>query len=669
MRAVSPDLEGNVYQVTRGNSLSPAPPIPINDPNPVGNASQWLINTPDCWGEPSCGWPNPGAAQFGRARWLDAMRDHVASAEETVDVTGMLPFPNGSMKTAFIDGLAETLGKGNSPTVRVLFGAPPFQGGASDFLNDVLEGVGPLKGNLKIAVGDYDSDFPVSWNHSKMVLVDGERAVVGGTNWWGTDYVNTSTPVHDVTMRLSGPATQSAHNFTDVLWNHFCDEFGPLAVHYQLARHGIGSCPSPNGNPENPPAGTGDVTVLGMGRLGLGMNLEDKVPPLPPIPPTSAILPKRQPDNETYPCLRPFTDYTNDSATYTANNPSETGLRALVASAEERLFISQQDLLGPCPMPAMDVRLFERLGQALARGVKVTIVTSNPASKVQGGAYNNEWSLQQLATALVNSTALQTQDVAAARTVVCNNLQLGTVRWSSAAVWPPTAAPPPQDNNKPANHAKVVFADDAAFYIGSENLYPSWLQQYGYLIENPTAAADFKTFYTDPLWSYSSPTAIVDYATGKCDLPASEPEDTPPLSVLEDQALVLTAHDDADTLHDDRVIATVPVRLPVAPPVHGSTNRPRFRTSVTLLDPDSGQRLGTGKQAGSLSAFDNGRSQEISVVMPRATTGKLDSRTVDVQASVKLRGAPGVTKTTIRDVPLAGLTKAETQLRSGLLVR
>ncbi|EOD34391.1 hypothetical protein EMIHUDRAFT_202169 [Emiliania huxleyi CCMP1516] len=66
-----------------------------------------------------------------------------------------------------------------------------------------------------------------------------------------------------------------------------------------------------------------------------------------------------------------------------------------------------------------------------------------------------------------------------------------------------------------ALHTKVFLVDDAVFYIGSRNLYPTSLQNFGYVVENSAAAKHFKTAFFDPLWKYSKEAAI---NASKCEI-------------------------------------------------------------------------------------------------------------------------------------------------------
>ena len=75
-----------------------------------------------------------------------------------------------------------------------------------------------------------------------------------------------------------------------------------------------------------------------------------------------------------------------------------------------------------------------------------------------------------------------------------------------------------ENGNKIGNHAKTVSVDDAAFYIGSKNLYPATLQDFGYIVEDSQAALDYKKHYAAPLWANSKGSAVVDFETGICAL-------------------------------------------------------------------------------------------------------------------------------------------------------
>lgn len=53
------------------------------------------------------------------------------------------------------------------------------------------------------------------------------------------------------------------------------------------------------------------------------------------------------------------------------------------------------------------------------------------------------------------------------------------------------------------NHAKFWMVDDRAFHVGSDNLYPHNLQEFGYVVESVDVARDVLAAYWEPLWTFS----------------------------------------------------------------------------------------------------------------------------------------------------------------------
>jgi phosphatidylserine/phosphatidylglycerophosphate/cardiolipin synthase-like enzyme len=93
---------------------------------------------------------------------------------------------------------------------------------------------------------------------------------------------------------------------------------------------------------------------------------------------------------------------------------------------------------------------------------------------------------------------------------MCEHLQVASLQSSPAKTWP---------NGKGySNHSKIVAVDDTSFYIGSQNFYPAWLQEQGFVVEDPTAASTFVEYYKNPAWEWSRETAIVDPDQDRCSL-------------------------------------------------------------------------------------------------------------------------------------------------------
>ena len=53
------------------------------------------------------------------------------------------------------------------------------------------------------------------------------------------------------------------------------------------------------------------------------------------------------------------------------------------------------------------------------------------------------------------------------------------------------------------NHAKLWMVDDCAFHVGSDNMYPHNLQDFGYVVESKPLAREVLADYWEPMWRYS----------------------------------------------------------------------------------------------------------------------------------------------------------------------
>lgn len=61
----------------------------------------------------------------------------------------------------------------------------------------------------------------------------------------------------------------------------------------------------------------------------------------------------------------------------------------------------------------------------------------------------------------------------------------------------------------PGNHAKFYLADDRVYYVGSDNLYPHNLAEFGYLVEGDSVADVLKNYWNH-VWYYSSPHCVTE---------------------------------------------------------------------------------------------------------------------------------------------------------------
>ncbi|MER7585753.1 phospholipase D-like domain-containing protein [Kitasatospora sp. NPDC097691] len=494
LRQVSPGLEGTVWQRTEGNRLDA----------PAGDPGGWLLQTPGCWGDPSC------TDRPGTRRLLDKMRENISRATRTVDISTLAPFPDGAFQDAIAAGLKASVAAGNTPHVRVLAGAAPvinITALPSKYRDDLVARLGDAAGRVTIEVAAMTTaKTAFSWNHSKLLVVDGQSVITGGINNWKGDYLDTAHPVTDVDLALNGPAAASAGAYLDTLWDWTCRNTGVLSAAWFAATKGTGCTPDlekrSNPSADKVPA-TGGLPVLAVGGLGVGIQGKDAA---------SGYRPDAVPGVDGVKCGPiGLHDNTNADRDYETVNPEEPALRALIASAGSRIDISQQDVTGTCPpLPRYDARLFDLLAAKMADGVKVRIVVSDPENRglVGSGGYSQIKSLNEISDTLAARLTARLGDPAKAKATMCGNLQLAPFRAADTSAW--------ADGHPYALHHKLVSVDGSAFFIGSKNLYPAWLQDFGYMVENRTAAAQLNDRLLAPQWQYSQAAATVDYTRGIC---------------------------------------------------------------------------------------------------------------------------------------------------------
>ena len=506
---------GVTYDLTRGNVLG-------ND---------WIVQTPDIWGrratelkvfpldckncEPdvllpacssdadcdggTCGtiWPVARSTVqrkvcFGHSDALMVrLYDLIAGAKSSVDIDLLAPAPDtrflGTLRAAF-----GTLARSGRPiSVRILLGQyPTSMVDTKDFLAKVSMEMKDVPGaHVRISVAamesctSFDECDSFSWNHSKIVSVDGREALVGGHNLYSRDYL-VGDPVHDLSMRISGPAATSASRFADVLWQYVCSNLNQakaislssLATDQSLPE---GSCPS-SPQPKTAPA-RGGIPIMAVGRLASGI--------------------------------------TKDFA-----NHSDLARDLMLGAAKHTIRIVQQDLgfvFGRSDMLFPESNL-ERLVTFIMRGEgEVYIVLSNDGSTgPDGGNYYNGVSLMALARHLREMVQgrLEAKDPHLryairtgpdpANALLCEHVHLAPFRFGPDAKWP--------DHATFAAHMKLWMIDDRAFYIGSDNMYPVNLQEYGYIVDDKKAAGELLDAYWKPLWQWSQKAAVSGPGVENC---------------------------------------------------------------------------------------------------------------------------------------------------------
>lgn len=512
-------FKGVTYELTRGNTL-PRDWI-VQSPNFWGRKADQLrfyplscegcnneLSLPSCTSDDDCDggtcaaiWPQLNDRRAAKRKVClghsDALtvqiHDLVASAKHRVDITLLQPPLDERFLSALRNALQTLARRGRPVTVRIVVGQyPPDNVDAAAFLMSMVSALEySPKARITVSVAamrscvaseDCDS---YSWNHSKIVTVDGVDALVGGHNMWSKDYLIDS-PVHDLSMRVHGPAAASAARFIDGLWNYICSNLGKKPS-ITLSNFSMGqdvtaadACPPP---PAALPAAesAGGLPILAIGRLGAGI--------------------------------------TKDFA-----NQSELARDLMFGSAQSSIRIVQQDLgftLGRADVLFPESTLDRLVTFLMKQEGRVYIVLSNEgATGNSGNSYSNGVSLAALAKHLRELVqrrldALDPTERYRIRkgpdplnALLCERVHLAPFRFGPDDKWAKGAAI--------GNHSKFWMVDDQAFYIGSDNMYPINLQEFGYVVDDKKAARELLDAYWNPLWQWSQRAAVSGAGVENC---------------------------------------------------------------------------------------------------------------------------------------------------------
>jgi phosphatidylserine/phosphatidylglycerophosphate/cardiolipin synthase-like enzyme len=433
-----PGGKGTAFSLTDGNAL------------PNG----WLAQTPDIWGKEV---DKVEEGENGRVI-VEHIGDLIQGAYNRIDVATLGPFPDGHFLSGIKFGLGELARQDKREvTVRILAGYPiiPPLLPQSIFLEELVELLKPIKkARLRIYVAaQRTGPSNVTWNHSKIVAVDGERAFVGGENLWTEDYLK-SAPVHDLNVRLDGPAVFDMHRFVNEIWNEVCGyKWRPGPFDWRPAYWETGletirtDCLRDINLGWTKPTGRGNMKVMGVGRYGR---------------------------------LKSDT-----------MNPTDDAFVWAIDQAKRQVCLSQQDLLGPAGVGTWTAGI-NAIVNAIKRKCHVYIVVSNYHAKSgSGNPYSYAWGSSPEAT----YKAVTKHDSSVA---LKDYLHVASLRFGASDEW--------KGGKKFANHAKFAMVDDEAFYVGSCNFYPSPLIEYGVFLEDRAAIAHLNETYWNPLWQYSKRT-------------------------------------------------------------------------------------------------------------------------------------------------------------------
>jgi hypothetical protein len=161
---------GVTYSLSHGNALS----------------RDWLVQTPLIWGSHAAAIRSDHSSEL-----VKRIRALVSSARTSVDITLLQPVPDGAFLHALREGI-ETLGRSRRPVIlRILIGQyPPDDADLKKFLAALVDENAARGSRLSFYIaalrscsGEPDCGS-YTWNHSKIIAIDGRTALVGGHNMY-----------------------------------------------------------------------------------------------------------------------------------------------------------------------------------------------------------------------------------------------------------------------------------------------------------------------------------------------------------------------------------------------------------------------------------------------------------------------------------------------------
>lgn len=356
-----------------------------------------------------------------------------------------------------------------------IIGMPVNCNGVRDELTADL----PEDCNIHLWVGAWRN--LTSWNHAKIIAVDGQYLHTGGHNLWDAHYLSFD-PVHDLSLELEGKCAFDGHNFANRQWDF-------IETNQETFWGTIGSA-MPDHLPQVSPS---RVTVSEWPK---GVASEHA-----PNFRSNFVKEMTQPVDDAIPIIT----VGRHGNLVETDRPSDDAFVAMMNSATTVIRAALQDI-GPVCIPNTKLalpgtgwpRYLSVLGKAIwERGVDVEIVLSNPASIPAGlspteGMYGNGWDCNDIAAEIIKTIKEQFPDAEDddLRQKVADNLRICFIRQCCGNKY--------EDGMTMGLHSKHFIVDDRTLYIGSQNLYVCDLAEWGVLIDDKETVAKMMDEYWNP---------------------------------------------------------------------------------------------------------------------------------------------------------------------------
>jgi len=403
------------------------------------------------------------------------------------DVMSLGP-PDGAFMDELKKGLAtiaENSKSNDKPViVRMMFGNIVGMPVNCDAVIKELTKDLPENANLHLWVGAWRNG--ASWNHAKLIAVDGKYLHTGGHNMWDPHYLR-GNPVHDLSLEMEGRVANDGHLYANEQWAFIKKKQSNL----------VGQCA------ENLPD---SMPLLWKNRVIVSEYPSAKADEFPPIFYRS-LVPKYEKEDDYVPII----SMGRSGTLLFKDRPSDDAFIAMIDASKKIIRMTLQDI-GPVCIPNTKMALpgtgwpkpyLNALARALwLREVDVEIVVSNPGS-IPGGlgpleaCYGNGWDCNDVASEIIKRIKKQFPDAddASMRKKVEENLRVCFIRHKKSTTY--------SNGGNIGLHSKYFIIDDVVSYTGSQNLYVCDLAEWGVVVDNADATLKMMEEYWTPMWNAS----------------------------------------------------------------------------------------------------------------------------------------------------------------------
>ncbi|MEN3331001.1 MAG: hypothetical protein V7641_366 [Blastocatellia bacterium] len=384
---------------------------------------------------------------------------------------------------------------------------------------------------------------PLSWNHAKLFAVNGKHLVTGGANYWPI-YSTGNQWLFDMSMSIVGDAAVDAQVFANYFWEYLA-LIPPWDQRSWCQSNLLVNPIDAFANATAPlyidsPINTGNISALSVGRngnwplspIGVPVQIFDAIRDLIlnvvavvvethiyDFTPLIVYINKLLSDDNPA-----FRSILNEAGINPAAWASRYARNYAVSRAEQSIRFSQQSFVDPYALFSSEyVNLVNEINTVLkinwdgyiwpydtfmALGSALSNISNNSAPAVTG---------VEIVTSTMSTANGGYYDLATAADfkamltdVMQGMLFLGYINPAGSienTINKFLALKRIDNNNNGdhANHSKMVIVDDSVCYIGSDNAYPSYNEEFGLWIDDQPSIASFITDYWNGLWEFANP--------------------------------------------------------------------------------------------------------------------------------------------------------------------